>query len=48
MINKDFIVAMNYAYKYGTYNPRTDKKKAYKEFGKIADKKLSQITFKSL
>lgn len=39
---KDFIVVLNYAYKYGRYNPETNKKQAYLEFGKFADEKLSQ------
>lgn len=42
MISKDFIVAMNYANKYGLYNPKKNKKQAYIEFGKIADEKLGK------
>ena len=41
-MTKDFIVALNYANKYGSYTP-SDKKqkiKAYEEFGKDAEKKL--------
>jgi hypothetical protein len=42
MPSKDFIVAINYAAKYGSYTPNNRKQmlKAYKEFGKSADKKL--------
>jgi hypothetical protein len=35
-ISKDFIVALNYAYKYGKYDPKKNKKDAYLEFGKTA------------
>jgi len=44
MLSKDFIVALNYASKYGLYNPKDDemKVKAYKEFGKIAEDKLRE------
>jgi len=41
-MNKDFIIALNYANKYGMYNPKKDKVKAYKEFGENADKKLGE------
>lgn len=40
MITKDFIVAINYASKYGMYNPKKNKRKAYLEFGQYADEKL--------
>ena len=42
MISKDFIVAMNYSNKHGSYDPKdkSQKIKAYKEFGKFADTKL--------
>jgi len=41
-INKDFIVALNYAYKYGKYDPKKNKKEAYLEFGKIAEQRLKE------
>lgn len=44
MPTKDFIVALNYATKYGMYNPK-DKEmriKAYIEFGKLAEEKLKK------
>jgi len=47
MPTKDFIVALNYATKYGMYNPK-DKEmriKAYIEFGKIAEEKLNKNGF---
>jgi hypothetical protein len=42
MITKDFIVAINYSYKYGMFDPEKDKKQAYLEFGKFADQKLGK------
>jgi len=39
-VSKDFIVGMNYASKYGLYNPKKNKKQAYIEFGKIAENKM--------
>ncbi|MBU1092572.1 hypothetical protein KJ836_02805 [Patescibacteria group bacterium] len=45
MPNKDFIVALNYAYKYGLYNPKNKnmRVKAYIEFGKSAEDKLKKM-----
>lgn len=37
--NRDFIIALNYAHKYGSCSPK-DMPQAKKEFGKIADEKL--------
>ncbi len=44
MITKDFIVALNYAFKYGSYTPsnKSQKLQAYNEFGKSADEKLGK------
>jgi hypothetical protein len=39
-MTKDFIVALNYAYKYGKYDPQKNKKEAYLEFGKYAEDSL--------
>lgn len=41
-VSKDFIVSMNYASKYGLYNPKENKKQAYLEFGKIAEDKMRE------
>lgn len=44
MPSKDFIVALNYANKYGSYDHRDRKMmlKAYSEFGKLAESKLKK------
>ncbi len=41
-MNKDFIVGINYASRYGLYNPQKDKKQAYIEFGEIAENKMRE------
>ena len=44
MVSKDFIVTMNYAWKYGYHDPKNKEHRlqAYKEFGKFADEKLGK------
>ena len=46
-MTKDFIVALNYASKYGSYTPndRQMRVKAYSEFGKLAEEKLNKNGF---
>lgn len=45
--HKDFVIALNYAFKYGSYDPNDKEmeKKAYAEFGKFADKLLAGNCF---
>lgn len=40
--SKNFIIALNYAYKYGSCSPK-DMPKAEKEFGDLANRKLGLI-----
>ena len=40
---RDFIIALNYAYKYGSCSPE-DMPKAEKEFGDFANRKLGLIS----
>lgn len=44
-MTKDFIVTMNFAFKYGSHDPNNRKQTllAYKEFGSFAEKKLISL-----
>ena len=48
-MNKDFIVTMNFAFKYGYHDPKNKEHrlKAYQEFGKFAEDKLKSMGMES-